>query len=110
MLWAQRYRLKTYGKPHTSIGSGAHIKAKTRRLRGESGKGPKRKIRSAGFRKDLKRTLDNRGWEQNALPENRGSMALKRRSAGSRNSIYLCCREMGKNHKSWSPCADPDTV
>ncbi|MGA7324830.1 MAG: hypothetical protein WBX25_10185, partial [Rhodomicrobium sp.] len=48
-------RLKTYGKPHTTLGSDAHIRAKTRRLRGETGKGPRRKIRSAGFRKDLKR-------------------------------------------------------
>ncbi|MGA7328695.1 MAG: hypothetical protein WBX25_30475 [Rhodomicrobium sp.] len=70
MLWAQRYvhgrcsRLKTYGKsygkPHTALGSDAHIKAKTLRLRGKTGKGPKKKIRSAGFRKDLKRTLDGR--------------------------------------------------
>ncbi|MGA7327821.1 MAG: hypothetical protein WBX25_25875 [Rhodomicrobium sp.] len=53
-------RLKTYGRPHTSLGSDAHIKAKTRRLRGETGKGPKPKISSGGFRKDLKRTLDGR--------------------------------------------------
>ena len=53
-------RLKTYGRPHTSLGSDVHIKAKTQRLKGEAGKRPKRKIRSAGFRKDLKRTFDGR--------------------------------------------------
>ncbi|MGA7326514.1 MAG: hypothetical protein WBX25_19020 [Rhodomicrobium sp.] len=53
-------RLKTYGRPHNSLGSDANIKAKTQRLRGETGNGPKKKIRSAGFRKDLKRALDGR--------------------------------------------------
>ncbi len=57
-------RLKTYGKPHASLGSDAHIKAKTQRLHGEDARRPKKKIRSAGFRKDLKRTLDGRVFDR----------------------------------------------
>ncbi|MGA7327432.1 MAG: hypothetical protein WBX25_23810 [Rhodomicrobium sp.] len=57
-------RLKTYGRPHTSLGSDVHIKAKTQRLRGEDARRPKKKIRSAGFRKDLKQTLDGRVFDR----------------------------------------------
>ncbi len=70
---------KTNGKPHTSLGSDAHIKAKSRRLRGEVGQNrvkakiqsrgfgappgpgrPKADWKSAAFRKDLRRKMNGK--------------------------------------------------
>lgn len=49
---------KTNGNGATTYGSDKHAIAKVKRLTGETGQGrPKRKIQSAGFRKDIKRTF-----------------------------------------------------
>lgn len=43
------HKLKTNGKKHTSLGSDKHTIAKSKRLRGETKNGPKKKIQSRGF-------------------------------------------------------------
>ena len=55
------HKLKTNGKKHTTLGSDKHIIAKSKRLRGETKNGFKKKIQSRGFQtnrdSDFKKTF-----------------------------------------------------
>ena len=86
-------RLKTYGRPHTSLGSDAHIKAKTQRLRAEAGKRPKKKIRSSrlpqGFEADP-RWPRHRSQNRKGIEKARGEVVTLRLSAISVKVRFSC--------------------
>lgn len=49
---------KTNGQKHTTLGSDRHSISKVKRLRGETGQGPKAKIQSRPFPKDMTKHFD----------------------------------------------------
>ena len=52
------HKKKTNGKKHTTLNSDMHTIAKSKRLRGITKQGPKKKIASRGFNKNLTNKFD----------------------------------------------------